>query len=69
MTTGLEGFRRPVIVCYYFAATKPSIRACNAGVSEGGGVHEEFEGEGGETVESKTESREVYDSVFAGEII
>jgi len=66
MTTGLEGFRRPVIVCYYFAATKPSIPACNAG---GGGVHEEFEGEGGETVESKTESREVYDSVFTGEII
>jgi hypothetical protein len=68
MATGLEGFRRPVIVCYYFAATTRQGGSRSGGCGAGG-VHEEFEGESGETVESKTESSEVYDSVFTGEII
>jgi len=34
-----------------------------------GGLHEEFEGEGGEAIESEAESGEIDESILAGKVI
>ena len=75
MAAGLEGFGGPIVVCYYFAATTHKLdgrprKKCGwgkAGLSRG--VHEEFEGEGSEAIESEAESSEIDESILAGKVI
>jgi len=72
----VEGFGGPVVVCYYFAATNHKLDDGRPGNKRGWGkaglsrgVHEEFEGEGSETIESEAESSEIDESILAGKVI